>query len=224
MTVIFEAPHTLAIVEARLAHLESLNLPLAGRKALEVGAGVGNLTGWFVERGCTVVSTDGREENVREHQRRFPDIPALVVDLDEPGSHLGLGTFDLVVCYGVLYHVRDPRQVLTDLAAVCSGMLLVETEVHGQDDWGIYRLDEGAGLDQSLCGYSVRYGRGLILRFLERDFPYVYLSTTQPKHEWFPVDWPSATEQARAVFVASHEKIDSLYLSTYLVARMDYAG
>jgi hypothetical protein len=45
----FDTDAAIEINEARLAHLGSLGLPLDGRTVLEVGAGVGRLTGFFVE-------------------------------------------------------------------------------------------------------------------------------------------------------------------------------
>ena len=57
-------------------HLASLGLSLEGRRVLEVGAGVGHLSGFFLERGCDLVVTEGRPENVAELRRRFPNIEA----------------------------------------------------------------------------------------------------------------------------------------------------
>lgn len=220
MTTIFDAPHTRQIVEARLAHLASLDLPISGLRTLEVGAGVGNLTGWFLARGCDVLATDGRAENVAEHRRRFPACRAEVVNLDQYGSHDRFGMFDLVVCYGVLYHLRAPEQVLADLANNCSGMLLLETEVNAADDQGECRLNEGAGADQSLCGFSIRLGRGIILRELRYHFPFAYISRTQPRHPWFPLTWPA--ERGRAIFVASRYELHNENLVTELPQEMTY--
>src|SRR5262245_4186926 len=49
----------------RLEHLASLGIPVHSRTVLEVGAGIGDLTHYFLDRGCTVTATDVREENVR---------------------------------------------------------------------------------------------------------------------------------------------------------------
>ena len=196
MTLVFYMPHTRAVVEARLRHLEELNLPLSGLKTLEIAAGIGNLTGWFLEQGCDIFATEGRPTNAREHRLHYPQCQATVVDLDEPGSHDRFGLFELVVCYGILYHVRNPQQVLEDMSRVCSKLLLLETEVCADNDWGELILGEGNGDDQSLCGFSVRLGRGRIMEILRQSFPFVYLSITQPKHPWYPLHWPASTGRA----------------------------
>jgi len=40
---VFDAPEALAINGARMSHLESLGLPLAGKRVLDAGCGVGHL-------------------------------------------------------------------------------------------------------------------------------------------------------------------------------------
>src|SRR5262245_54746689 len=60
----FDTPAALAINRARLEHLASLGLPLAGKRVLDAGCGVGHLAQFFRERGCEVVCVDGREENI----------------------------------------------------------------------------------------------------------------------------------------------------------------
>ena len=49
----------------RLEHLASLRLDLAGKRVLEVGAGIGDHTTFFLDRDCTVVATEPRPENCR---------------------------------------------------------------------------------------------------------------------------------------------------------------
>ena len=36
-------------------------------------------------------------------------------------------TFDIIYCYGLLYHVSDPEAALSAMAQRCKGMLLLET-------------------------------------------------------------------------------------------------
>ena len=102
---VFLAPYAHAINHARQSHLGSLGLDLKGKKVLEVGAGIGLHTPFFLERGCDVTVTDGRAENVAEIARRLPGVKTAVVDLerDEP---IVLGRFDVIYCYGLLYQDR----------------------------------------------------------------------------------------------------------------------
>ena len=49
--------------QRRQEHLASLQLDLVGKSVLEVGAGVGDHTFYFLDRDCTVVSVEARREN-----------------------------------------------------------------------------------------------------------------------------------------------------------------
>jgi len=44
----FLEPNALALNQARLNHLATLDLPIDGKSVLEVGAGIGLLTGFFL--------------------------------------------------------------------------------------------------------------------------------------------------------------------------------
>src|SRR5690242_6357837 len=79
----------------RLEHLSSLGLPIAGRQVLELGAGIGDHTGYFVDRGCAVTAVEGRSENLAILQARFPAVATVLLDLDQPYLP-DLGRFDVV--------------------------------------------------------------------------------------------------------------------------------
>lgn len=55
----FTNSHYQRINQRRLEHLASLHLPLENRSVLEVGAGIGDLTSFFLDRNCEVVITEG---------------------------------------------------------------------------------------------------------------------------------------------------------------------
>lgn len=221
METVFDMPHTAALNEAELKHLASLNLSIGGKTVLEVGAGVGNLTRFFEERGCIVHSTDGRSENVAEIMRRHPHRTASVIDLRDPHSHDHLGKFDIVFCYGVLYHVAFPDRVIEDLARVCKELLLLSTAVNPVDDGWVYGRWDHLGMDQSLDHFACRPSRDWIMHQLGRFFPFVYITTTQPDHPQYRLEWPARIlrrkEIVRSVFVASKRELESPFLSATLL-------
>jgi 16S rRNA A1518/A1519 N6-dimethyltransferase RsmA/KsgA/DIM1 with predicted DNA glycosylase/AP lyase activity len=88
-----------------------LHLDLAGRSVLEIGAGVGDHTSFFLDRGCHVTSTDGREGCVEALKARFRHSNVLRFDAnDEPPP--GIKPHQIVYAYGVLYHLKDPARAL----------------------------------------------------------------------------------------------------------------
>lgn len=215
MVTVFDMPHTVALNKAELKHLATLGLPLEGKTVLEVGAGVGNLTHFFIRRRCDVTSTDGRPENVEEMKsRNLGLLHVEVVDLMSDRSHDHLGRFDIVFCYGVLYHVGNPARVLRDLAAVCDEMFLLSTCVWPEDIDGVVNRWEHKGRDQSLYQTGCSPGRPWVMAQLREYFPYVYHTVTQPDHPQYRVDWPAELTRkkglVRSIFVASRTSLDHL--------------
>lgn len=212
---VFDMPHTVALNKAELEHLATLGLPLGDKTVLEVGAGVGKLTHFFIERRCDVVSTDGRPENVEEMKRRcLGQMKIEIVNLMDPHSHSFLGTFDIVFCYGVLYHTSDPAMVLRDLAEACDEVLLLSTCVWPEDIDGVVDRWEHKGRDQSLSHAGCRPGRPWVMARLRGHFPHVYHTVTQPDHPQYRLEWPAGLirkkELVRSIFVASRIPLDHL--------------
>src|SRR2546422_192654 len=112
----FDTPAALALNRARPEHLAALGLSPDCRSGLDVGCGVGHLARFFLARGCRVVCVDGREENIRSLQGRYPGLEAHVGDIQS--FPLGsLGRFDVILSYGLLYHLEDPVAALRNLAS-----------------------------------------------------------------------------------------------------------
>jgi len=201
---VFLAPNAHAINHARQAHLASLGLDLKGKSVLEVGAGIGLHTPFFLERGCTVTVTDGRTENVAEIARRHPGVKTAIVDL-EVDRPIELGRFDVIYCYGLLYHLSNPQRALARLADVCDGQLLLETAVSpGAHDELLLVRDPDA-FNQAISGIGCRPTRLWILNRLKSLFGYGYIPRTQPDHVDFPADWVHTPIQTmhRSIFVGS---------------------
>jgi Methyltransferase domain len=209
---IFQAHDYLRHNQRRQEHLATLGLALADASVLEVGAGIGDHTSFFLDRGCRVVSTEPRAENLAILQSRYPDLTVKQLDLDHPPNSLNQ-VFDIVYCYGVLYHLSQPAAAISFMAEHCQQMLLLETCVSlGQDEL-INQCDEpAASPTQSIVGQGCRPTRRWIYNQLKRFFDFVYLPITQPNHQEFPIDWtvPStASQYIRAIFIASKQKLDN---------------
>jgi SAM-dependent methyltransferase len=201
----FRQPYYLRLNSRRLEHLTSLGLPLAGRSVLEVGAGVGDLTGYFVDRGCSVVATEARPENLAALRDEQPDVDARLLDLDAPDPAFDVSA-EIVFCYGLLYHLARPAEALAFLRERCSRMLLLETWVSPGPGVSLNPVPETrSSVTQAFGGSGCRPTRGWVFQELQRNFPHVYATTTQPWCGDFPLDWSAEAPSpfTRAVFVAS---------------------
>jgi len=229
-TRIFLTPEALAINRARQQHLASLGLPLDAKRVLEVGAGIGLHTAFFEQRACHVLSTDGRMDNVSEMRRRHPNRDVAVLDLERSDDIRALGHFDVVYCYGTLYHLGTPEATLRALAEV-SDMVLLETCVTPGEGSVLHMVDEQESVrNQARSSRGCRPTRGWVLGTLTDLWGNAYLSRTQPDHVDFPLDWsqlpaePHATRNTRAVFVGSRAPLDdNAALTRFLPDRQERA-
>ena len=207
----------------RLEHLASLNLDLNNKSVLEVGAGIGCHTQFFIDRGCEIVSTDARDENIKILKTRYSNIKVLNVDLDSPFS-LGI-QFDIVYCYGTLYHLCKPEIAIRSMSFHCKDILLLETCVDFNLDAGVTMCPEDSnGASQSFAGMGCRPSRKWVFIELKRYFDNVYIPITQPDHPEFPIDWKKKRKDnnlTRAIFIGSRKKLDNNLLTNKLIMKQE---
>ena len=197
----------------RLEHLTHLGLDLRGRSVLELAAGIGSLTSYFINRGCAVTSIEARPDSLEILRARFPTVTPIELDL-ESAAAATLPQSEIVFSYGYLYHTAKPEEALARMSAAAQKMLLLETCVWPSVDETLHVGDEGDASHPAAGFYGIGNlaSRSWIVTRLKRAFPYVYLPTTQPNHPHFPIDWDAAARvnaPCRAVFVGSHAPIDN---------------
>lgn len=202
----------------RLEHLASLRIPVAGKTVIDVGAGIGDHLSYYLDRGCVVSAIDARPEIISFLQKKYPQVFSSIVDV-EADEHLIQTTYNVVHCYGLLYHVSRPERVIRLLSSLCSEVLFLETCV----SLGIEGLVQTVPEDkrnpsQAYRGTGSRPTRQWVFDHLKEQFPYVYVPQTQPNHEEFPLVWnqPSNTSFTRAIFIASRFAILNELLLTSL--------
>jgi SAM-dependent methyltransferase len=229
----FRSFHYLRHNQRRLEHLASLDLDLAGRTVLEVGAGVGDHTTFFLDRDCNVLSVEPRSENcqlftaaMQAHAKmgysRVGRARLLQCDVASMDRHL-TETFDIVYAYGVLYHLADPQAALETMARHCGDVLLLETCVSfGANEAINHEREPQSAASQSFQGVGCRPTRPWVFNCLKGLFAHVYATKTQPAHEEFPLDWTTPLPGGalhRAVFVASRRPLSKPLLLDHLPDR-----
>ncbi len=139
--------------------------PHAGRRILEVGAGTGNLTRFFLG-GEEILAVDIDPGFIDEMKRRFGGNPRLkteVMDVSAPSDPLGERTFDTILCVNVLEHIQDDETTLKRFRShlVPGGRLLLLVPAHP----GLY-----GSVDRE-AGHVRRYDRkGLATRLVAAGF------------------------------------------------------
>lgn len=206
---------------ARLLHLQSLNLDLNNKKVLEVGAGSGDHTLFYLFKGCDILATDARKDLVEFIKERL-ECKTAVLDVEKrPELIVKLGQFDIIHCYGLLYHIGNPEQFLTESSKITNTLLLETCVTYGKNDMNIHPVRENVNASsQSATGSACRPTREWIYFTLKKLYKFVYCPRTQPKHFEFPTDWTLNVNHfkhlTRAIFIASHKPIENELLTTEL--------
>jgi SAM-dependent methyltransferase len=211
---VFDTDAALGINRARLEWLRGVDLVKPGCRVLDVGAGVGHFLSYYLDRGCTVVALDGRPENIAELKVRFPAVEAHVADAQRLETR-SLGQFDIIHCFGLLYHLESPISALRSFRETCTGILILETMVCDASRPVSVLADETKAASQALDGLGCRPSPAFVALALNRvGFRYVYGAAPPPRHEDFQFEWQDNLETfrngrpLRCVFVASDDPLD----------------
>jgi SAM-dependent methyltransferase len=216
----FHNPPYLRHNARRLEHLASLRIPVSGLSVLELGAGIGDHSHYYLDRGCQVTITEARKENLSLLRRLYPKADIRHLDMENPNLDSD-ARFDLVHCYGLLYHLSNPQQAIDFIARHCAKLLFLETCVTIGDAVATNPVREDRHLiTQALSGTGCRPTRAWVFRALKDRFEHVYVPRTQPNHEEFAIDWSAPDQRgviSRAVFTCSREPLRNEMLSAELL-------
>jgi len=228
----FQSPNYQAINAARLQHLSQLPLDLEQQSLLELGSGPGDLTAFWLDRHCCITSIDARPENIRaaafKHQpsRQWSGFAYELPHKVAPDNT----SYDLVIAYGILYHLDDPLPLLHAVAAMKPRHFLLETCVTPESStqpsgYPLYRCSEQASNgSQSVTGVGCRPDRRWLWKALQTLFRYVYCCRHQPDHPEFPLNWEAdgignSAGLTRMIFLCSNEPINSELITESLPLR-----
>jgi len=205
----------------RLEHLASLRIPVAGMSVLEVGSGIGDHSHYYMDRGCSITITEARSENLQYLRMRYPHNHVQFLDMDRP-SLIDGSPFDIVHCYGLLYHLKNPERALEFLSRSTRRMLFLETCVSFGETEELNPLEENqSDFSQAYSGTGCRPTRPWLFKRLQGLFENVYIPKTQPNHEEFCLDWTPPekhrTGLMRAIFIASRERLENDMLVPSLI-------
>jgi SAM-dependent methyltransferase len=130
----------------------------AGRKVLELGAGHGDLGASLAKLGADVLCLDGRAQNVnfaRVKHRKAARLRFEQFNLENDFSRFG--RFDLIVNFGLIYHLRNVEAHLRCCFSVADDILLESVVCDSTDPHAIFFSPERTEVDEeSLEGIGSR--------------------------------------------------------------------
>jgi FkbM family methyltransferase len=206
----FDEPHYRKLIAARSATIRQvvgkLKPVLGLATAVDAGCAVGFFAQTLSEAGLTVCGFDGRSENVAEARRRFPEIPFETGNVEEAGI-LELGKFDVVLSFGLLYHLENPLRAMRNLRELTGKCLFLESMCAPGEKSELLLREEPRVEDQSLTDMACYPSESSLVKMLYRTgFTAVYRVAPLPDHE----DFRETAEHARrrTVLLASMAQID----------------
>jgi SAM-dependent methyltransferase len=105
-----------------------------GKKILELGCGHGDIGAFFADLGADVLCLDGRIQNInfaKLKHRRVANLKFVQFNLENDFSHFG--RFDLVIDFGLIYHLRNVEAHLKACFAAADDIVM-ETVVCDSTD------------------------------------------------------------------------------------------
>lgn len=217
-SIVFYDEEAKALCESQIDHLEQLNLPVDNKRVLDVGCGVGLFTPYYTKRGCTIVGIDGRKENIEEMRNNYPNVEGIVADI-QSDSLDHLGKFDIIHCYGLIYHLESPIRVMRHLSNMCKEFMIISTIICDSKMPIMQIADETKTVNQALDGIGCRPSPSFLVMALNRcGFKFVYGVKEVPNHpefqfEWLNnFDWNRNSHNMRCILIASHHPISNRML------------
>jgi len=130
---------------------------------LELGCGHGHIGNRFYELGAIVTSSDARIEHIENAKARYPHLQTLLFDGDKDEIQ---NKYDIILHWGVLYHLKEIDQHLARISKKCD-ILLLETEVSDSTDDKFYICTNENGYDQAFNSAGIRPSQPYVERVLK---------------------------------------------------------
>jgi SAM-dependent methyltransferase len=173
------------------------------RTALDVGCGAGHFSRVLQELGLTVTGLDLRDENIAVCRARSPQIAFDTINLDEPFT---IPPHDLVLLFGILYHLQSPLTAVQYLGNAVGRVALVSTRVVAGRETSLHLFQENGGPAHNRARVTaVPTLPALVALFQLAGLDHLYLPDEQPDHPEWRI--PANRHGKRYSFVAAREPI-----------------
>ena len=156
-----------------------------GKTLLELGCGYADIGNMFSKLGALVTSSDARKEHLSITNTRHPHIKTLVLDADKDTIP---EFYDIIVHWGLLYHIKEVEKNLKDVLSKCN-ILLLETEVMDSTNHSILNTIED-GFDQAYNMVGSRPSQKYVEKILkDNGFKFINIRDPILNSDFHKYDW-----------------------------------
>jgi SAM-dependent methyltransferase len=115
-----------------------------GKTIVDLGCLEGGYTAEFARLGLEATGIEIRQSNFENclRVRAGIDLPNLRFIKDDVWNVREYGSFDIIFCCGLLYHLNDPRRFVSLLARACNHLLIVDTQYSTEENSDYFALSE----------------------------------------------------------------------------------
>jgi hypothetical protein len=156
------------------------------KSLLELGCFTGDIGRILHSYGAKVSCCDVRDEHIQQIKSLYPFLYAFQLDCDRSFK---IDYFDIIIHFGLLYHLKNIRESLLSLKNRCK-YLILETEVcDSQNSDDIIYVKED-GIDQAYHGIGCKPSATLVEKYLdEADFSYKMIMDRDLNSSFHVYDW-----------------------------------
>jgi ubiquinone/menaquinone biosynthesis C-methylase UbiE len=153
--------------ESRINGLQKYISPsfFKGKTLLELGCGYADIGIEFDKLGAKVTCSDARKEHLDIVNQRYPHLGTVLIDADNMN---GLENYDIILHWGLLYHLNEIEQHLAKIAKHCH-VLLLETEIADSNDPDFYIKVQEDGYDQAFNKFGIRPSPAYVEKILTQN-------------------------------------------------------
>ncbi len=156
-----------------------------GKTLLEIGCGYADIGNMFSGYGSNVSVCEAREEHLGIIKKKYPHLKQFQFDADNDTL---LNNYDIILHWGVLYHLSNVEQSLKNCCEH-SKFLLLETIVCNSEEDKIIYVDEN-GYDQAYNSKGSRPSATYVEKILTKcGFKYKIIKDSILNSSFHKYDW-----------------------------------
>lgn len=154
---------------------------------LELAAGHGHVGESFLKLGSRVTFAEGRQEHIKQLKEKFPESEIIHLNQDEVWNLDK--KFDIVIHWGVLYHLNNWQQDLSS-ALAHANLIFLESEVSDSDDPAFDQKVSESGYDQAINQTGSRPSANFIEKIiLEAGGKFTRYDDNELNSDFHSYDW-----------------------------------